>query len=92
MNNYKIFETDEFVKRLDKISRRSRSFIENKLHSFVYPLLKAEPHFGHNIKKLTDYSPQLWRYRIRDYRIFYSINEDEKIVYLITIEMRKDSY
>lgn len=92
MNSYKIFETDEFQKRVEKISKRDKLFIEKKLIQFVYPQLKEEPHFGNNIKKLVDYTPETWRYRIGKYRLFYVIDEIEKIVYIISIDLRKDAY
>lgn len=92
MIKYKIFETDEFQKRIEKISKRDRSFIEKKLTHFIYPQLKDEPHFGNNIKKPVNYNPETWRYRIGKYRLFYVIDEEEKIIYVISIDLRKDSY
>ena len=49
---FRIFETEEFLKRLKKLSSRDASFLRRKLDSFVYPQLKAEPFWGNNIKKL----------------------------------------
>ena len=92
MNNYKIFETDEFQKRIAKISKRDKSFIEKKLIQYIYPQLKEEPHYGNNIKKLVDFNPETWRYRIGKYRLFYFIDESDKIVYIISIDLRKDAY
>ncbi|MCF8428472.1 MAG: type II toxin-antitoxin system RelE/ParE family toxin [Bacteroidia bacterium] len=92
MNNYKIFETDEFDKKVSKISKREKSFLEKKLLQYIYPQLREEPHYGNNIKKLVNYKPETWRYRIGKYRLFYVIEETEKIVYLISIELRKDAY
>lgn len=92
LSSYKIFETDEFQKRVEKISKRDKIFIEKKLIQVVYPQLKEEPHFGNNIKKLVNYTPETWRYRIGKYRLFYVIDENEKIVYIISIDLRKDAY
>ena len=92
LSSYKIFETDEFQKRVEKISKRDKFFIEKKLIQFVYPQLKEEPHFGNNIKKLVNYTPETWRYRIGKYRLFYVIDETEKVVYIISIDPRKDAY
>ena len=89
---YKIFETDEFLKRLHKFSPHDRKFIGNKLKNIVYDQLRLEPHFGNNIKKLRSYVPEMWRFRIGKFRLFYSIDEDDKIVFVITVEFRKDSY
>jgi len=82
LSNYKIFETDEFTRKIEKIPGRDKSFIE----------IKEEPHYGNNIKKLIDYKPETWRYRIGKYRLFYSIDENEKIIYTLSIDLRKDSY
>jgi len=92
LNKYKIFETDEFQKRIGKISKNDNSFIEKKLLSYIYPQLKEEPHFGNNIKKLVNYKPEIWRYRIGKYRLFYLIDDEEKVIYIISIDLRKDAY
>lgn len=92
MSNYRVFETNEFQKRIGKISKREKSFIEKKLSDYIYPQLKKEPHYGKNIKKLVDYKPETRRYRIGKCRLFYTIDEAEKIVYLLSIDLRKDAY
>jgi len=89
---YRIFETQEYLRRLKKLSPESRSFIERKAASYVYPQIREEPHFGLNIKKLSGYDPETWRYRIGKYRLFFCIEEKEKIVSILTIEFRKDAY
>lgn len=89
---YKIFETDEFLKRLSKYSANNKKFIETKLKSLVYDELRLEPHFGNNIKKLRSYIPETWRFRIVKYRLFYAIDESDKIVFILTVEFRKDAY
>ena len=92
MNNYKIFETNEFQKKVDKISNREKTFIAKKLRQFIYPQLREEPHYGNNIKKLVDYKPETWRYRVGRYRLFYAIEETEKTVYILSMDLRKDAY
>lgn len=89
---YRIFETNEFIKRVSKFSQHDALFIRNKLITYVYPQLKNEPHFGNNVKKLSGYKPETWRYRIGKYRLFFSINDQSKIVNVLTIEFRKDAY
>jgi mRNA interferase RelE/StbE len=91
-SSYKIFETNEFIKILGKINSNDREFIENKLHNYIYPQIKEQPYFGINIKKLKAYNPETWRYRLGKFRLFYIIEEDEKIVYILTIDDRKDAY
>ena len=92
MANYRIFETDEFLKTIEKIPEQDKTFIKKKLHRHVYPLLREEPHFGNNIRKLVDYKPETWRYRIGRYRLFYAMDENERIIYVLSIDLRKEAY
>jgi len=86
--NYRIFETDEFQKRIKKIPKRDKTFIEKKLTQYIYPQLREEPHYGNNIKKLVNYEPETWRYRIGKYRLFYIIDEEDKIIYIVSVDLR----
>jgi len=92
LNNYRIFETNEFLKKFDKLDPPSQTFTQNKLTTYVYPQIKLEPCFGKNIKKLKGYTPDTWRYRIGKFRIFYSIDQEQGIIYVLTIDYRKDAY
>jgi mRNA interferase RelE/StbE len=92
LSEFRIFETDEFSKKLKKISSGDSVFLKRKLNSFVYPQLKAEPFWGNNIKKLQGYTPDTWRYRVGKFRIFYIVDQEEQIIYLLTVENRKDAY
>ena len=92
MPNYKIFETNEFLKKLEKLANQEKSFIKKKLQRYIYPQLKEEPHYGNNIKKLVGYKPETWRYRIGKFRLFYVIDETEKIIYILSIDFRKAAY
>ncbi len=91
MSKYRIFETEEFSKRLAKLEARDATFIKEKLLNYVYPRLRTEPHFGNNIKKLKKYTPDTWRYRIGKFRVFYTIEEDELIILILTLDYRKDA-
>ena len=92
MSDYQIFETEEFDKRFKKLSSRDVSFIRKKLDAFVYPQIKTEPFWGNNIKKLQGYNPDTWRYRIGKFRLFYIIDHEERVIYILTIDNRKDAY
>jgi len=92
LDSFKIFETDEFLKTLAKLSSNDRKHIKSKLKTYVYPQLKDEPFWGKNIKKLKGYEPPTWRYRIGNFRLFYLIDKDENIVFLLTIDDRKTAY
>jgi mRNA interferase RelE/StbE len=92
LTDYRIFETDEFIKKLSKLTPQDKTFIQNKLNGFVYPQLKQSPWFGNNIKKLKGYTPETWRYRIGKFRLFYLIDEAKHTIYMLTIDHRKDAY
>lgn len=92
MSEYRIFETEEFQKQLKKVTASRREIIERKLSGYVYPQLRSAPCYGPNIKKLRGYTPATWRYRIGDYRVFYCVDEQKKIVFVLTIDDRKDAY
>ena len=92
MSNFRIFETNEFLKKLKKLSSRDAVFLRKKLDGYVYPQIKTEPFLGTNIKKLQGYSPDTWRYRIGKFRLFYIVDQKEQIVYVLTIVYRKDAY
>ncbi|MCI5219427.1 MAG: type II toxin-antitoxin system RelE/ParE family toxin [Candidatus Electrothrix sp. LOE2] len=92
MSDFRVFETDEFLKKLKKILPQDAAFLRKKLDGFVYPQIKEQPFWGGNIKKLRGYSPDTWRYRIGRFRVFYLIDQKEKIIYILTVENRKDAY
>lgn len=89
---YKIFETDQFLKDLKKLDKPDQIIIYNKILKIIYPQIKNNPYFGKDIKKLRAYKPETWRYRIGGFRLFYQINDSEKVIYIITIEIRSKSY
>ena len=89
---YRIFLTSEFLKQLDKIEPPIRKKLDKKIEEYISPQLKQEPHFGQNVRKLRGYKPDTWRYRIGSFRLFYFIDEKEKVVAMISIDDRKDAY
>jgi len=92
LSKYKIFETDQFNSDVDELPKTVKNRILKKISEYAYPQLTESPHCGLNIKKLRNYDPDTWRYRVGDYRIFYEIDEDEMIVYITSIDQRKDVY
>ena len=89
MNAFKIAETDTF---LSKLSNPKYSKIYKKISDYVYPLLRENPFFGTNIKKLKGEFEDLYRYRVGNYRIFYKIENDKILVIILDIDDRKDAY
>jgi len=89
LDKYKIAETETFSK---KINSNKFKHLYNKILMDVYPILKNNPYYGANIKKLKGDYKEIYRFRIGDYRIFYKIDENESIIFIINIENRKDAY
>ena len=92
MAKFKIFETEGFVKDLEADFKGQQVKIKKKLLDYVYPQLRDNPYFGTNIKKLVNYEPETWRYRIGAYRFFYQIDGKNKMVIMIVADDRKDVY
>ena len=91
-DQYQVFETDEFVSKLEALPGRQARTIRDKLRSYVYPQIRVQPFYGANIRKLRGFAADVWRYRIGDYRIFHTVDEDDRVVSMVTIEHRKDAY
>jgi len=92
LNKFKIFETNQFLKGLEHDFSGQQGRIKTKLLNYVYPQLKQNPYFGKNIKKLVNYNPDTWRYRIGSYRFFYEIDDKNKIVFMISVDNRQNAY
>ena len=89
MTNYRIAETETFSRKINskKFNRLYKKIMEN-----VYPILKNNPFFGSHIKKLKDEFKEVYRFRIGDYRLFYKIDEQKSLIFILNIENRKDAY
>jgi len=88
LTKFRIFETNQFLKDLKQDFNGQQERIKTKLVNYVYPQLTQNPYFGKNIKKLVNYKPDTWRYRISSYRFFYEIDNQNKIVFMISVDNR----
>ena len=92
LSEFRIFETDELLSKLEKLPAQDRDTIRAKLAEYAYPRLREQPYYGTNIRKLRGYTPDTWRYRIGRYRVFYAVDQEERTVCVLTVEARKDAY
>lgn len=92
MPDFRIFETDEFLKSFERLQPADSRALRKKWDTYVYPQLREEPFYGANIKKLRGYTPDTWRYRINKLRIFYAVDRGERVVFLLTVHLRKEAY
>lgn len=89
---FRIFETETFLASLKQDFEGQKDKIKAKLRTQVYQQLKKSPSFGPNIKKLRDWHPPTWRYKIGAYRFFYEIDIEQKIVFMLLAEHRSKAY
>jgi len=85
LTKYYIAETESFRKKINKKEYKS---IYKKLREYVYPLLKKNPVYGPNIKRLKGEYSEYLRYRIGDYRLFYVVDTEKIIIFIIDIVHR----
>ena len=92
MFNFQIFETQDYIDRLEELLGKKQEAFNKKLQDYVYPQLRRQPYFGKNIKKLKACARPTWRYRVGDIRLFYQIDSDGNIVLMTAAMLRKDAY
>ena len=90
--DYRIFETAQFACDLLQDFGGRRGWIHRKLAAYVSPQLRRHPHAGLNIKKVRGVQPDTWRYRIGDYRFFYTIDDRQKLVMMLAVDVRGRAY
>jgi mRNA interferase RelE/StbE len=86
---FRIAETATFQK---KIESRLHSRHYGKIKEIIYPALRANPFWGPNIRRFKGDLNSIYRYRIGDYRLFYSVDSPKKLVFILDIIHRKDAY
>ncbi len=89
MDNYIIAETDDFIKKIKTINYKN---LYKKIVEYVYPMLRRNPYYGPNIKRLRGNLSNYYRYRIGDYRLFYQIKNEKIMIFVMDIKHRKDAY
>ncbi len=89
---FRIFETDQFLKDMQKPDASIKDGVYKKIKSRIYPQIRKIPYYGKNIKKLKAYKPGTCRYKLGGFRIFYEIGDNEKIVSILTIDHRGNIY
>ena len=58
----------------------------------IYPRLRTNPYYGPNIKRLRGELSGVSRYRIGDYRLFYSIDAQRSLVFVLDFVHRRNAY
>ncbi len=88
-NSFEIAETETFSKKIEQPELKK---IYKKISEYIYPILRQNPFFGPNIKRLKGKYSDYYRYRVGNYRLFYKIEKEKVIIFIINIVHRKDAY
>ena len=74
-------------------ARKELEALDTKIVNRIFPKIEAlsrEPR-PVGCRKLTGNKP-LWRIRVGDYRVIYSINDTKALVDIVAVRHRKDAY
>ncbi len=89
MSKFRLAETRTFLKHIE--SPAFRGYYE-RIKTTIYPILADNPYHGPNIKRLRGPLQGIYRYRIGKYRLFYTVDEHEKQVFILDFSRRRDAY
>lgn len=92
LSEYRLFETENFRRELTRLGPTAAKRIRTRLETGAYSALRAAPRQVPSAARLKDWDPPTWRLRIGPYRLFYRIEDEERVVWLISVSDRKDAY
>ena len=78
-----------FSKRADKVLRRIPRNIALIIRKKIKELAK-NPHRMGNVKQLTNHPG--YRLRVGDWRIIYTVNDNELLIHVIKVKTRGEAY
>lgn len=88
LSMYEVIYSESVKKQLKKLDKQTariiKNWIEKNLINTIDPRTKGKPLKG-NLKGI-------WRYRVGDYRIFATIEDDRLVIFLFDIGHRKEVY
>jgi mRNA interferase RelE/StbE len=90
--DYRIFETAAFLDDLAEVPASQRERLAVKLAGYVYPFLRRAPRDHPQVRSLRNYQPETWRWRMGDWRAFYLIDDEARVVSMIALALRRDAY
>jgi mRNA-degrading endonuclease RelE of RelBE toxin-antitoxin system len=92
LSDYRIFETAGFQRDAAGLGPASAKRIQDTLTKRVFPVFRAAPREVPSAARLKNWDPPTWRIRIGILRVFYEIDDEKRIVFLIAGDHRKDAY
>lgn len=85
---YRVIYTNKSKKFLDKLNQSDRLHIKAWIEKFLFDTDNVRK-YG---KALKGQFAGLWRYRVGDYRIIAKIEDKQLIIYIVTVDHRKQVY
>lgn len=85
---FSIAETKTFEKT--KATLDAKLYL--KIKNIVYPQLRENPFFGPNIKKLRGEFEGFYRFRLGNYRLFYLVDNETVMVFIVDCKHRQEAY
>ncbi|KFL33193.1 MULTISPECIES: type II toxin-antitoxin system RelE/ParE family toxin [unclassified Sulfurospirillum] len=80
------------TKTFEKVKATLDAKLYLKIKTIVYPQLRENPFFGTNIKKLKGEFEGYYRYRLGNYRLFYSVEQEKVMVFIVDVKHRQSAY
>jgi mRNA interferase RelE/StbE len=89
LNKFRIAEALTFQRKME-----SRPFQQyySRIKEHIYPGLLENPYAGPNIKRLKGEFRSIYRYRMGDYRLFYTLDLENRLIFMLDFEARKNAY
>ncbi|NMB13523.1 MAG: type II toxin-antitoxin system RelE/ParE family toxin [Firmicutes bacterium] len=86
--NYSVRLLHEAVKTLERLDRRTEARIRRRLHGLSESPFPAPDRDIRPVKG----SPGMWRLRVGDWRILYTVDEEAQAVYVVAVRPRGQAY
>jgi mRNA interferase RelE/StbE len=80
------------TKTFEKVKATLDAKLYLKIKTIVYPQLRENPFFGTNIKKLKGEFEGYYRYRLGNYRLFYIVEQEKVMVFIVDVKHRQGAY
>ena len=86
--SYRLLIEEKAVTEINTLNKKDRERIKKKIREILIndPL----PGGKGDIKKIID--SDFWRLRVGDYRVFYDVEPEDKMVYILSIRHRSKAY
>ena len=83
----------EYTISFTRAARRDLSHLDKKIVTRIFPkieMLATNPRPA-GCRKIQG-ADDLWRIRVGDYRIIYSVHDQELVIEIVTVRHRRDAY